>query len=235
MEDYYLHEEYYCSDLQITNSLEYNLFISNSDIKQLFNVVNGIPTIIRGNIKKLIMCFLCNEKFEKKTAFVLNCGCILCKECIQNLISEKTNGKIILNEYEKKKEKIIINCPKCNTNIPNYNILIKKSFDIEKYKNEAEERLKNQIQIQCCICSSNEVNFTSDILVNSINVTHALCKNCKYNLDKRLKVDKKTYSQTQFNCIFCNEQHFYDMITFNETNNNNNNKDKTQNKCCSIF
>ena len=236
MEDYYLHEEYYCSDLQITNSLEYNLFISNSDIKQLFNVVNGIPTIIRGNIKKLIVCFLCNEKFEKKTAFVLNCGCIFCKECIQNLISEKTNGKIILNEYEKKKEKIIINCPKCNTNISNYNNLIKKSFDIEKYKNEAEERLKNQIQIQCCICSSNEVNFTSDILVNSINVTHALCKNCKYNLDKRLKNDKKTYSQTQFNCIFCNEQHFYDMITFNEGNNYyNNNKDKTQNKCCSIF
>ena len=237
MEDYYLHEEYYCSDLQITNSLEYNLFISNSDIKHLFNVVNGIPTIIRGNIKKIMMCFLCNEKFEKKTAFVLNCSCILCKECIQNLISEKTNGKIILNEYEKKKEKIIINCPKCNTNIPNYNILIKKSFDIEKYKNEAEERLKNQIQIQCCICNSNETNYTFNLLVNQINITHSLCKNCKYNLDKRLKIDQKSSYQTQFNCIFCNEQHLYNMINFNEgnNNNNNNNKDKDQNKCCSIF
>jgi len=235
MEDYYLHEEYYCSDLQFTNSLEYNLFISNSDIKQLFNVVNGIPTIIRGNIKKIIMCFLCNEKFEKKTAFILNCSCIFCKECIQNLILEKTNGKIILNEYEKKKEKIIINCPKCNNNISNYNNLIKKLFDIEKYKNEAEERLKNQIQIQCCVCSSNDVNFSFDLLVNKINVTHSLCKKCKFNLDERLKIDQKRSYQTQFNCLFCNEQHFYNMINFNEVNHNNNNKDKDQNKCCSIF
>ena len=78
IEDFYLHEEYYCSDIQYTNSLEYNLFISNTDIKQLYNLSNGIPTIIRGNIMKLVTCNLCNEKFEKKKAYTLFCGCINC-------------------------------------------------------------------------------------------------------------------------------------------------------------
>ena len=118
----------------------------------------------------------------------------------------------------KKKRKIIINCPKCNTNISNYNNLIKKLFDIEKYKNEAEERLKNQIQIQCCVCSSNDVNFSFDILVNSINVTHALCKNCKYNLDERLKIDKKEVIKLNLIVFFVMNEHFYNMINFNEVN-----------------
>ena len=38
IEDFYLHEEYYCSEIEYTNSLENNLAISNVDIKLLFNV-----------------------------------------------------------------------------------------------------------------------------------------------------------------------------------------------------
>ena len=233
IEDNYLHEEYYCSDIQFTNSLEYNLFISNADIKKLFNVTNGISSIIRTNIQQTIICSLCNELFEKKIALTLKCGCIFCKECLHQFFLEKTNRKIILNEYEKKNEKLIINCPQCNSIISNYYNLIEKLFDIEKYINESEERLKAQARIECCICKSRDVYFNFDLLINQINLTHSLCKNCKNNLDERLKVDRKRSYQTQFKCIFCNYEHVYNMINFNKENYYYK-KDK-KNKCCSIF
>ena len=233
IEDFYLHEEYYCSEIEYTNSLENNLAISNVDIKLLFNVSNGIPTIIRNNIKNTIICNLCNSKFENKIAYTLICGCIFCKDCIQKFILDKTRGKIILNEYEKKQEKIIINCPKCNSLISNYNNFIEKFFDVEKYKKESEERLKNQITIECCVCRSNDIFFSFDLLVNKINLKHSLCKNCKNNLDEQLKKDRKRSYQTQFKCQFCNNEHVYNIINFN--NESIINEKKNKNKCCSIF
>ena len=233
IEDNYLHEEYYCSDIQFTNSLEFNLFISNEDIKKLFNVTNGIPSIIRTNIKNSIICNLCYEQFNQKIAFTLNCGCIFCKECIQQLFLEKTNGKIIYNEYEKKNENINLICPKCNSIIINYDNLIEKLYDIDKFISEAEDRLKIQVRMECCVCKSRDIYFTFDLLINQINLTHALCKNCKNILDEKLKNDRKKSCQTQFNCIFCNYEHVYNMIHFNKENNFYK-KDK-KNKCCTIF
>ena len=233
IEDFYLHEEYYCSDIQYTNSLEYNLFISNTDIKQLYNLSNGIPTIIRGNIMKLVTCNLCNEKFEKKKAYTLFCGCIFCQGCLEKLIIEKTNGKVILNEFEKKQEKIIINCPKCNTYIPNYHFFIDKFFDVEKYKEEALNRLQEKMKIHCCICSSKDICFGFDLMHNNLNLTHSLCQSCKFGLDQQLIRDKKRSYQTQFKCIYCKNQHIYNMINCYKDNDISK-KDK-QNKCCSIY
>ena len=231
--DNYLHEEYYCSDIQFTNSLEFDLFISNSDIKQLFNVKNGISSIIKTNIKNSIICNLCYEQFNQKIAFTLNCGCIFCKECIQQLFLEKTNGKIILNEYEKKNEKINLNCPKCRSIIINYENFIEKVYDIDKFITEAEERLKIQSRMKCCVCKSRDIHFTFDLLINKINLTHALCKNCKNKLDEKLKNDRKKSNQTQFNCIMCNHEHVYNMINFNKENHFYNKHKKK--KCCTIF
>ena len=233
IEDFYLHEEYYCSDIQYTNSLEYNLFISNTDIKQLYNLSNGIPTIIRGNIMKLVTCNLCNEKFEKKKAYTLFCGCIFCQGCLEKLIIEKTNGKVILNEFEKKQEKIIINCPKCNTYIPNYHFFIDKFFDVEKYKEEALNRLQEKMKIHCCICGSKDICFCFDLKHNNLNLTHSLCQSCKFSLDQQLIRDKKRSYQTQFKCIYCKNQHIYNMINCYKDNDISK-KDK-QNKCCSIY
>ena len=233
IEDFYLHEEYYCSDIQYTNSLEYNLFISNTDIKQLYNLSNGIPTIIRGNIMKLVTCNLCNEKFEKKKAYTLFCGCIFCQGCLEKLIIEKTNGKVILNEFEKKQEKIIINCPKCNTYIPNYHFFIDKFFDVEKYKEEALNRLQEKMKIHCCICGSKDICFCFDLINNNLNLTHSLCQSCKFGLDQQLIRDKKRSYQTQFKCIYCKNQHIYNMINCYKDNDISK-KDK-QNKCCSIY
>ena len=138
-----------------------------------------------------------------------------------------------MNEYEKKQEKIIINCPKCNSLISNYNNFIEKFFDVEKYKKESEERLKNQITIECCVCRSNDIFFSFDLLVNKINLKHSLCKNCKNNLDEQLKKDRKRSYQTQFKCQFCNNEHVYNIINFN--NESIIKEKKNKNKCCSIF
>ena len=146
---------------------------------------------------------------------------------------EKTNGKIIYNEYEKKNENINLNCPKCNSIIINYDNLIEKLYDIDKFISEAEDRLKIQVRMECCVCKSRDIYFTFDLLINQINLTHSLCKNCKNILDEKLKNDRKKSCQTQFNCIFCNYEHVYNMIHFNKENNFYK-KDK-KNKCCTIF
>jgi hypothetical protein len=127
---------------------------------------------------------------------------------------ETENVKIQLSSFEEQK----------NTNNPNVS-----SVDL----GICEERLKAQARIECCICKSRDVYFNFDLLINQINLTHSLCKNCKNNLDERLKVDRKRSYQTQFKCIFCNYEHVYNMINFNKENYYYK-KDK-KNKCCSIF
>ena len=250
----YLNEEYYCSEIPLTNATENNINLRYDDLKEILNNNFGVAEFILNEIKKENFCVICHNNFNEinKIAFCLECSCIYCEDCVKEFIKESTNNIIIYNNYESKKNKINFICKKCGEKNLNMNNFINKIFDQENLIKKANERLVKKMKKICCVCESKEIEF---VFVNKNNndnkFVHCLCNECKINLDK----NKKENYENQFLCVFCDEIHLYNNIQMNkikknENNNNNNNnnnkndkknkknnnnKENKDNKCCIIF
>lgn len=67
------------------------------DIFTLFGT--NITNLLFEEMKK--MCFRCDKVITSDDLVHLECSCQLCKSCLQQLITEATNGDMILNKFEK--------------------------------------------------------------------------------------------------------------------------------------
>ena len=230
-QDLFLHEEYYCSRIKLTNALENNLYLSLNDIKIILPEHKDISEEIYELIINEKECDKCKQLFKiKKYSVCLNgCGHILCDSCFNQFIIDITHKRIILNKFELITEGLQYICPcnSCNNIISkNIDFLIYKYFvNIENYIKQANERFLVQLQRFCCKCKRvcSECNF------NINKKKHVLCSECKKFLEMQKKLNNKRSVQTKFSCIFCEENHNYNLIHFLK-----NNKERNE-SCCFIF
>ncbi len=60
-----------------------------------------------------IRCVICKQKYNKENTAKLNCDCIFCQSCLEEIVRSLTDERMILNSYEKKKQdKCICKCEK---------------------------------------------------------------------------------------------------------------------------
>ena len=249
-EDQFYNQEFYCSEIPLTNATENNIYLYNKNITLILNNNNGISEFIRNEIATEFKCCLCkndfynffnsniknenNENkinlndinFSTKLAITFQCGCIFCSDCVRNLILEQSKNRIILNKFEEKNEPINFICKNCKKEKLNLNNEIKNLFNIKKLKNLLNERLINLMNKNCCFCGKNK-NFECNF--NIKEKKHNLCAECKNNLDKQLKFNAKRSYQTTFHCVFCDEEHIYNNLFNNNNNNNENNENNNEN------
>ena len=253
-EDQFFNQEFYCSEIPLTNATQNNIYLFNNNIILILNNNDGISEFIRNEIATEFKCCLCkndfynffnsnyknnnennnNENkinlneinFSTKLAITFQCGCIFCSDCVRNLILEQTKNRIILNKFEEKNEPINFICKNCKKEKLNLNNEIKNLFNIKKLKILVNERLINLMNKNCCFCGKNK-NFECNF--NIKNKNHNLCAECKNNLDKQLKLNAKRSYQTTFKCVFCDEEHIYNNL-FNNNNNNNNENNNNNNE-----
>ena len=220
-DDYYFHEEYYCSKIKLTNASENNLYLSLNDIKILLPNHNNISEEIHSKILSEISCDKCNVKFiNKKYCICLNpCGHLICNDCFTSYIKNITHNKIILNKYELKTEVIEFKCLYCSSIIQSLNKFIYNYFeDINEHIENAEERFITQAKTMCCVCQkvSNKYSFTvpinDNINGNQKYLKHSLCVKCKIYYDSQLKNNIKRSYQTKLPCWFCDEAHIYNIL-----------------------
>ena len=227
-QDLFMHEEFYCSKIKLTNALENNIYLN--DIKKILENDNDITEEIYEIIIDKEKCDKCNQNFKlKKYSICLNeCGHIICDKCFIKYINDITHKRIILNKFELNTESLQYICPCCNNIIhKNINFYIYKYFDnIESYINQSNERLYIQLKRFCSKCKKicNEYFFE----INEL--THTLCNECKKFLDAQKKLNDKRSVQTKFMCIFCEENHNYNLLHFSR----NKNKEKYE-SCCIFF
>ena len=230
-QDLFLHEEYYCSKIRLTDALENNLFLSLNDIKIIMPEHKDISEEIYKLIITREKCHKCNQifKLKKYSICLSDCGHIICNECFFKYIDDITHKRIILNKFELITEGLQYTCPciSCE-NIINkkFEFLIYKYIDnIELYKKQAEERLLIQYKRFCCICKK----VCNEYFFNFNEIKHVLCNDCKNFLENQKKLNDKRSAQTKFMCIFCEENHNFNLINFLK-----NNKERNE-SCCAIF
>ena len=83
--------EYYSRSIQITNTS----FISNNECLKIFN--KSILYLIKEYVS--VTCVKCNSNMDKPLK--LKCGCLYCSKCASKLLSDATEEKIILTDFEK--------------------------------------------------------------------------------------------------------------------------------------
>ena len=233
-QDFFLHEEFYCSKIKLTNASENNLFLSLNDIKIILpnhtELNEEIYDIIINNIK----CNKCEEKFKNKkyTLCLYNCGHIICDKCFIKYINDITHKRIILNKFELSTEGLQYICPcfGCDNIIKSkyINFFINKYFDdINIYKNKAKDRFEIQMKRFCSKCKK----ICNEFFYEINNIKHVLCLECKKFLEKQKYLNEKRCGMTKFFCIFCEDNHNFNLIKNFEKNKN---KEKNE-SCCFIF
>ena len=196
------------------------LFISNYDYmflyKKTFN--ERFSELINNS------CLICCKNNDNLIS--LECGCLVCYNCIQELVCEITNNLIILNKYEKDElNEHTIRCKLCKKklNLENFiKILQKNNFDLKQYYIDANERLKYYCAIKCFSCGKdfeneievdNENDFfkfqvrdfikSNDELGDSNNYKHVICVECHKMLKKKNRRIKKI-DGNEYKVIYCN-------------------------------
>lgn len=132
--------------------------INDEDFLYIFNKTIHVYLLEISKIK----CSSCPTE-KQENIFSLNCKCCFCRECIENKLKIMTDGRIILNNYEKSKninkhlelnKKIIL----CNCN--NYfneeqAVKILYGNNIKDFKRKANSRLNEIINQTCFKCLKN--------------------------------------------------------------------------------
>ena len=144
IKDDYIGKEYYSRPMKLSKDIYLNDF-EFIDIKEEYNMINYLQQ------KLSVNCSKCKNFFTKRNLNNLKCKCLLCDKCLDELIIQITQGKKILNKYEKLNlDKI--QCPICNGNF-SYEDAIEHLKDIkESDKDNAIERMREYASTLCLIC-----------------------------------------------------------------------------------
>jgi len=74
-----------------------NFEVNDDDFMYLFNTT--ITKMILGKMNSL--CSVCQSPQDANQLLKLNCSCCFCEKCFSNFIDKATDGKIVMNLYEK--------------------------------------------------------------------------------------------------------------------------------------
>ena len=184
-------------------------------------------------------CLMCSKKSDN--LITLHCGCLVCYNCVQEIIFEITNNLIILNNYEKDElNEKNIRCKMCKKklNWESYiKILKNNNFDLKKYYIDANERLKNYCASKCFSCGKDFENHSeddeedylkfqvrdfgksNDELSDNNNYKHVICAEC-YKILRKQNKKKKRIEGKEYKVIYCNICGRKHYIKLNEWKNN---------------
>ena len=94
IKDYYNGKEYYSRSMRINDDYLLNDY-EFIEVKEEYNMINYLQQ------KLSVECSKCKNFFTKRNLNNLKCKCLLCDNCLDEMIIQTTNGKKILNVYEK--------------------------------------------------------------------------------------------------------------------------------------
>ena len=172
--------EYYSRPIQLSGDFYLDDF-EYIELIEISNIINSIQKKFEGNV-----CSKCKETKNVTELDELNCGCLFCQKCLEELLLTITRGYKVLNVFEKKK----LEGTKC---------ICKKDFDLngalDCYENvenrdfeECIERLKIYIGTICLICTQNVREIKRGKYVDIKNF-----KRLKIKKDKNLKLRKDNW------------------------------------------
>ena len=140
--DGFLGVEYYTRPI----NLEGSYYIDEYEIIELLESVNILETLIQKYVG--LVCQNCHKKEEN--TIELKCGCEFCKECLIDIVLNKTKGIRVLIEFEKQQLKN----SKCSCGKPfDFDVGLKYVPKKEKDKSDSLYRLKNYVNTLCLICT----------------------------------------------------------------------------------
>ena len=182
IKDDYIGKEYYSRPMKLSKEFYLNDF-EFIEIKEEYNMINYLQN------KLSVNCSKCKNFFTKRNLNNLKCKCLLCDKCLNELIMQITQGKKILNKYEKLNlDKI--QCPICSGNF-SYEDAIEHLKDIkESDKDNAIERMSEYACTLCLICGE-KVREKKD----GQNQDELLDKNNKNNINKKNDEDNDKYTE----------------------------------------
>ena len=188
----YIGKEFYTRPILLKSDFYLNDF-EFIEIKEDYNMINYLQ------LKLTISCSQCKNFFTKKNLNNLKCKCLLCDKCLTDMINTITQGKKILNIYEKNnlgKIKCII----CNGNF-DYNNTIEYLKDIkESDKDKAINRMMEYANTLCFICgdkvreksnNSNNINNSN----NNGNISNSDFIQDESSINNEEEKEKEKYSE----------------------------------------
>jgi hypothetical protein len=96
----------YCRPVLIDEKGKFQ--INDDDFMFLFK--STIPNMLLGKFDSV--CSVCQNPEDSNQLVKLNCSCSFCEKCLINFIDKATDGKILMNSFEKSKAfiSVISNC-----------------------------------------------------------------------------------------------------------------------------
>ena len=144
IKDNYVGLEYYSRSMKLNDENYLNDF-EFIELKDDYNMINYLQQ------KLSVMCSKCKNFFAKKNLNNLKCKCLLCDKCLNEMIIQTTNGKKILNVYEKN-NLYKMSCPICGLHF-SYEDAIDHLKEIKQSdKDNAIKRMIEYANTLCLIC-----------------------------------------------------------------------------------
>ena len=159
--DNYIGKEYYTRPIKLKEDYFLNDF-EFIEIKEEYNMINYLQQ------KLSVMCSRCKEFFTKRNLNNLKCKCILCDKCLNDMIIQTTNGKKILNIYEKNNFGKM-SCSECGGSFSYENVLDHLKDIKESDKEKAIGRMEEYAKTLCLICGEKVREKKSEENNNIIN------------------------------------------------------------------
>ena len=244
----FLTDEKYNNFTYYLNSIELNLTNENNSDDKIKLLVSNYDYMflykktLNERLSELIndTCLVCCKKNDN--LITLHCGCLVCYNCIQEIIFEITNNLIILNNYEREElNEKSIHCQLCKKklNLENYiKILKENNFDLKNYYIDANERLKNYCATKCFTCGKDLDNHneeddeddflkfqvrdfakSNDELCDNNNYKHVICSEC-YKILRKENKKKKRVEGKDYKVIYCNicgKKHYIKLKEWKDT------------------
>lgn len=184
LKDNYIGKEYYSRAMKLNEEKNLDDF-EFIELKEDYNMINYLQQ------KLSVQCSKCQNFFTKKNLNNLKCKCLLCDKCLNDIIIKITDGKKILNIYEKN----ILNKMKCS--ICGYHFSYEDAIDHLKDikqsdKNNAIKRMAEYASTLCLICAEKvrEKNDNISISNNNEEKNEEEKEKEKYNEIKKYKIIK---------------------------------------------
>ena len=161
IKDNYIGKEYYSRPMRLNDNYKLNDY-EFIEIKEDCNMINYLQQ------KLSVMCSNCKNFFTKRNLNNLKCKCLLCDKCLNEMIIQITDGKKILNKYEKINLGKML-CSVCHCSF-SYEDAIDHLKDIkESDKDNAIKRMIEYASTLCLICGEKVREKKENISQNNIN------------------------------------------------------------------
>ena len=176
--------EYYSRKIHLQN----DFYLDDYEYIEIFEDKNIVNELFSSHLPKCIKC----GKMENEDLNIqyLNCGCVLCEDCLETIVMELSNnyGHLLECEYEMfKNKKFECNCKKTYT----YKDLVELiEISDEHMEEEAEKRKQKYINGNCMNCLKGITKDDKKIKMRKDKGVpdHYMCKQCYNKYFKKIKI-----------------------------------------------